>query len=207
MRAASFCACQSGAFVRQQVAEVQDGIVDVVAEYGGSQMLEEDAPDGRAAVEDAAVVAGTGPQLVALLRIVQQRAEERRAQRLGVVAQMAGEVARDEVGRLLGQEDVAVDAVEDFDRDVFQPLAPDQHQQRHLQTAAAHQRYQRCRFAQQALLAPVHHDAADRRVGLHRKLGIARAARAQHREAQRLDLGGDLLQALAFQPLFVEGRR
>src|SRR5580692_4330625 len=71
------------AFVGKEVAELGDRVVEVVAEDRLAQMLHEDAADRAAAVEDAAVVPGTGPELVALLGIVHQRAEERRLYCLG----------------------------------------------------------------------------------------------------------------------------
>ena len=69
----------------QQVAELEHGVVEVVAEHRLAEVLDEDAADRAAVVEDAAIVAGAGPELVALLGVVDQRAEERRLQRLGIL--------------------------------------------------------------------------------------------------------------------------
>ncbi len=86
--------------VDQQVAEVEHGIVEIVAEHRLAQMLDEDAADRAAIVEHAAIVAGAGPQLVAFLGIVDQRAEERRLQGLGILLEPAHQVAGDELRRL-----------------------------------------------------------------------------------------------------------
>jgi hypothetical protein len=71
----------------EEVAEIEHGIVEVVAEHGFAEMLDEDPADRAAAVEHAAIVARAGPELVAFLGIVDQRAEERRLQRLGILLQ------------------------------------------------------------------------------------------------------------------------
>ena len=100
---------QRRALVDQQVAEIEHGIVEVVAEHRLAQMLDEDPADRAPVVEDAAIVTGAGPELVAFLGIVDQRAEERRLQRLGILLEAAHQVLGDELRRLLGEEDVAVD--------------------------------------------------------------------------------------------------
>src|ERR1700679_2422093 len=117
----------------EEVAELQHRIVEVVAEDRLAQMLYEDAPDRAAAVEDAAVVAGTGPELVALLGIVDERAEERRLQGLRILLQPRDEVLGDEFRRLFGEENVAVDEVEHLHRDVLEALAPDEDHDRHFE--------------------------------------------------------------------------
>ena len=198
---------QRRAFVGQEVAELQDRIVEVVAEDRLAQMLHEDAADRAAAVEDAAVVAGAGPELVALLGVVDQRAEERRLQRLGVLLEARDEVLGDEFRRLLGQEHVAVDVVEHLDRNVLEALAPDQDDDRHVEAAPAHQIDQRGRLALDALLAPVDDHAADRRVGLHRDLRVLDPARLDHLEAHPLDRRDDLVDPEALEIVGVEHRR
>ena len=148
---------QRRAFVGQEVAEFEDRIVEVVAEHRLAQMLHEDPADRAAAVEDAAVVARAGPELVALFGVVDQRAEERRLQRLGILLEARHEVLGDELGRLLGQEHIAVDVVEHLDRDVLEALAPDEDDDRHVEAAPPHQVDQRGGLALDALLAPVDH--------------------------------------------------
>jgi hypothetical protein len=190
--------------VDQQVAQLEHRVVEVVAEHRFAQVLDEDATDRAAIVEHAAIVAGTGPELVAFLGIVDQGAEERRLQRLGILLQPADEVPGDELGRLLGEEDVAVDVVHHLDRDVLEPLAAYQDDDRQLQPALAHQVDQRRGLALQPLLAPVDHHAADGAVGLHGDLGILDAPRAHHLEAQPLDGARDLVEAMAFEVVGVE---
>ena len=191
----------------QKIAQLEHGVVEVVAEYRLAQMLDEDAADRAPVVEDAAIVPGTGPQLVALFGIVDQRAEERCLERLGILLEPAHQVLGDEFRRLLGQEDVAVDVVEHLDRDVLQALAAHQHDDRHFESAPAHQIDQVRRLALEALLAPVDDHAADGGIGLHCHLGILDAPRPDHLEAEPLDGDGDLVEPVAFEGLGIERRR
>ncbi len=170
-------------------------------------MLDEDPADRAPVVEDAAIVAGAGPELVAFLGIVDERAEERRLQGLGILLQPAHQVLGDELRRLLGEEDVAVDIVEHFDRDILEPLAADQDDDRHFEAAPPHQVNQRNGLAFEALLAPVDDHAADGGVGLDRDLGILDAPGAHDLEAEPVDGSGDLPQPVAFEVVGVEGRR
>ena len=158
--------------VGQEIAEFEDRIVEVVAKDRFAQMLDEDAADRAAAIEDAAVVARAGPQLVAFFLVVDERAEERRLQRVGVLLEARDEVPGDELRRLLGQEHIAVDEVEHLDRNVLEALAPDEDDDRHVEAALAHQIDERSRLPLDALLAPVDDHAADRGVGLHGDLGV-----------------------------------
>ena len=191
----------------QEVAELEDRIVEVVAEHRLAQMLHEDPADRAAAVEDAAVVARAGPELVALLGVIDQGAEERRLERLGVLLQARDEVLGDELGRLLGQEHVAVDIVEHLDRNVLEPLAPDQDDDRHVEAAASHEVDQRGGLALDALLAPVDDEQADRGVGLDGDLRVLDPPRLDHLEAHPFDRGDDLVDPEALEIVGVEHRR
>ena len=179
---------QRRALVGQEVAEIEHRIVEVVAEHGFAEMLHEHPANRAAAVKHAAVMARAGPELVALLGIVDERAKKRRLQRLGILLEPADQVLGDEGRRLLRQEDVAVDEVEHLDRQVLKPLAPDQEDDREVEAAAAHQIDQRRGLAFQSLLAPVDHHAADRGVGLHRHLGVFHLAGPDHLEPGTMDL-------------------
>ena len=194
------------AFVDQQVAEVEDRIVEVVAKHRLAKVLHEDAANRAPVVEDAAIVARAGPELVAFLGIVDQRAEERRLQGFGVPLQAAHQVSGDEIRCFLGEEDVAVDVVHHLDRNILQPLAADQNHNRHLEPAPAHQVDQRRGLAVEALLAPVDHHAANRRVGLHNDLRILHASRPHDLETEMLDGRRYLAQPVAFEIVGVEGR-
>src|SRR6185437_12648082 len=90
------------AFVGQEIAELEDRIVEVVAKDCFPQMLDEDAPDRAPAIEDAPVVARAGPELVAFLLEVDQRPEERGLERLGILLEARDQVPGDEFRRLLG---------------------------------------------------------------------------------------------------------
>ena len=193
--------------VHQEVAELEHGVVEVVAKHRLAEMIDEDAADRAAVVEHAAIVPGAGPQLVAALAIVDQRAEERGLQGLGVLLEPAHEIGGDELRRLLGEEDITVDVVEHLDRNVLEALAAHQEHDRHFEAAPAHQVDQRRGLAFEALLAPVDHHAADRGIGLHRDLGILDPARPHHLEALLLDGDDDLAEPDALEVLGFEGRR
>jgi hypothetical protein len=152
-------------------------------------------------------VARAGPELVAFLGVIDQRAEERRLQRLGILLQPADQVLGDEGRRLLGQEHIAVDEIQHLDRQILEPLAPDQEDDGEVEAATAHQVDQLRGLALQALLAPVDHHAADCGIGLHRDLGIFQLAGADHLEAGALDLLDDLVEADALEIVRVEHGR
>ena len=63
---------QGRALVREQVAQLEHRIVEIVAENRVAEMFDEDPSDRAAVVENAAVVAGAGPKLVAFLGIVDE---------------------------------------------------------------------------------------------------------------------------------------
>ena len=79
--------------VGEKIAEFEDRIVEVVAKDRLAQMLDEDPADRAPAVEDAAVVAGAGPELVAFLLVIDERAEERGLQRVGILLEARDEIA------------------------------------------------------------------------------------------------------------------
>ncbi len=195
------------AFMGQEVAELEDRVVEVVAEHRLAQMLHEDAADRAAAVEDAAIVAGTGPELVALLGVIDQGAEERRLQRLGVLLETRHEVPCDELRRLLGKEHIAIDIVQHLDRNILEPLAPDEDHDRHVEPSPPHHVDQRGGLALDALLAPVDHKEADRGVGLDGDLRVLDPARLDHLEPHPLDRGDDLVDPEALEIVGVEHRR
>src|ERR1700677_2858666 len=101
-----FLRLKRGPLVGQEIAEFENRIVEVVAKDRFAEMLDEDASDRTAAVEDAPVVAWARPQLVAFFLIVDERAEERRLQRVGVLLQTRDQVPGNEFGRLFGQENI-----------------------------------------------------------------------------------------------------
>jgi hypothetical protein len=193
--------------VDQEVAQFEHGIVQIVAKHLLAEMLHKNLADRTSAVEDAAIVARAGPQLIAALRIVDQRAEERGFQCLGILLKPAHQISGNEFRSFFGKEDVAVDIVEHLDRDILQTLAPHQYDDRQFEAAPAHQIDQGCGLTFEPLLAPIHHHAADRRIGLHRHLGILDPSRPHHLETELLDLGGDLRKPQPFQVFTVECRR
>ena len=106
--------------------------------------------------------------------------------------------------RFLRQKDVAVDEVEHFDRQILEPLAADQKDDRKVEAPPPHQIDQRGGLALEALFAPVDHHAADRRIGLHRDLRILELPRPDHLEAGSLDLRDDLVETEALEIVGIE---
>ena len=206
-RRSLFLGLERRPFVGEKIAEFEDRIVEVVAKDRFAQMLDEDAPDRAPAIEDAAVVARAGPQLIAFLLVVDQRPEERCLQRIRILLELRDEIAGDEFGRLLGQEHIAVNKVEHFDRNVLEALAPDEDDDRHVEAALPHQVDERGRLALNSLLAPVDHHAADRGVRLHGHLGVLETARLDDLESHPLDGGDDLVDPEALEIVGVEHRR
>ena len=133
--AASFCAASAGPSCVSRSPSSSTELSRSSRNTASPRCCHEDPADRAACIEDAAIMAGAGPKLVALLGIIHQRAEERRFQRLGVVPQMADQVAADEIGRFLGQEHIAVDLVQHLDRNLLQPLTAHQHEDRQFQAA------------------------------------------------------------------------
>jgi hypothetical protein len=108
---------------------------------------------------------GAGPELIAFFRVVQQRAEERRFQRLRVLAQPADQVSGNEIRGFLGEEDVAVGFAQHIDRNVLQPVVTDQNDNGHVESALADQRNEARHLALRPALAPIQQHATDRGVG------------------------------------------
>src|SRR5579863_4488284 len=106
-------------------------------------MLPKDAADWRAAIENAAIMARAGPKLIALFRIIDELAEEGRLQRFGILLETADQIPGDEFRRFLGEKDIAVDEIEHLDRHILETPAPNQHDDRHFETASSHQIDQR----------------------------------------------------------------
>ena len=157
----------------EQVAQLQHGVIEVVAKHRFAQMLDENAANRAAAIEHAAVMTRAGPEHIALLRIVHQRTKERRFQALRVLPQARDQILGDKVRRFFGEEHEAVDVVEHFYRDVFQTMAAaHQHDHRHIEAPFAGKRNQLRRLALQPFAAPVHDQAADGGVGAHHQLGV-----------------------------------
>ena len=149
-------------------------------------------------------MARAGPELIALLRVIDERAEERRLERLRVLLQTGDEILGDELRGLLGEEDVAVDVVEHLDWNVLEALAAHQDHDRHVEAAFAHQVDQRGRLAFEPLLTPVDDHAADRGVGLHRDFRVVDAARPNHLKSHAFDRADDLVEPHALEVVGVE---
>ncbi len=190
--------------MREQVAKLKNRIVEVIAEHRLAKVFDENPPDRAAAIEDAAVMARAGPELVAFLGVIDERTEEGRLQCCRILLQATDQVARNELRRLLREENVAVDKIKHLDRDVFEALAADEDHDRHLEAAAAHQIDQRRRLSFEPALAPVDHHAADRGVGLDCHLGILNAPRLNDLEPVILYGCDDSLKARTFEVVGVE---
>src|SRR3974377_76605 len=106
-------------------------------------------------------MARTRPQLIALLGVVDQSSEERCLERIGVLREAAYQVFRDEIRRLLSEENVAINEINPLDGDVLKPLTPHQKHDRRFQPALAHKIDKRGCFTLKALLSPVDYQTAN----------------------------------------------
>ena len=97
------------ALVDEQIAEVDIGIAQVVAEDALAEMLEEELAGGRLPVELPALMSRAGEGDVGLAVIGHEPAEERRQQRHPVFHQAGDDLLGVEGRRLLAEIDVAVD--------------------------------------------------------------------------------------------------
>src|SRR5215510_9676666 len=111
--------------MRKQIAELENRIVEIVTEHRFAEVLDEDSADRAAAVKDASVVPWTGPELVALLGVVDKCAKERGLQCCRILLEAADQVARNELRRLFREEDVAIDKIKHFHRDILEALTAD----------------------------------------------------------------------------------
>src|ERR1700729_3432993 len=93
------------------------------------------------------------------------------------------------------------------ERNVLEAFAPDEHDDRHVEAALAHEVDERSRLPLDPLLAPVDNHAADRGVGLHGDLGVLETPRLDHLESHPLDRGYDLADPEALEVIRVEHRR
>ena len=103
------------AFVDQQIAEIDVGVAQVVAEDALAEVLEEQLPGRRLAIELAALVARAVEGDVGLAVVGHQPAEERRQQVLAVLDEAGDHLLGVEGGRLLAEIDVAVDLAGQLD--------------------------------------------------------------------------------------------
>src|SRR5215471_17690624 len=94
-------------------------------------MLHENTADRAAVVKNAAVVPRTSPQLIAALRIVDQRPEKWSLQRGGVLLESTDKIFGDEFRSLFGEEDVAINVVEYLDWDIFETFTAHQYDNWH----------------------------------------------------------------------------
>src|SRR5262249_25390229 len=104
-------------------------------------------------------------------------------------------------------ENVTVDEVEHFDREILKPLATDQQNDRKVEPPTAHQVDQRRGLAFQTFLAPVDHHAAVRSIHLHLYLRFVQLACPDSLETVTFDLSDDLVEAESLQIVGVEDRR
>ncbi len=104
-----------GAFVDQQIAEIDIGIAEVVAEDRLAEVFEEELSRRRFLVELAALMTRAVERHRCIRVIRHQSAEERRQQAHAVFDDARDDLLRIERGRLLAEIDVAVDFAETSD--------------------------------------------------------------------------------------------
>ncbi len=98
-----------GADVNQQIAELDVGVAQIVAEDLLAEMLEEQLPGGRLAVELPALMAGARERDLGFGVVSHEPAEERRQQAHAVRDDARDHLLRVERRRLLAEVDVAAD--------------------------------------------------------------------------------------------------
>ena len=103
------------AFVDQQIAEIDVGVAQVVAEDGLAEMLEEQLSGRRLLVELSALMAGTVERDGRVRVVRHQSTEERRQQAEPVFDETRDDLLRVERRRLLAEIDVAVDLTQSAD--------------------------------------------------------------------------------------------
>ncbi len=114
---------RGGAFVDQQIAEIDVGVAQIVAEDALAEVLEEELAGGRLAVELAALVSRAVERDVRRLVVGHEPAEERRQQAHAVLDDARHDLLGVERRRLLPEIDVALDlAGHAQDRHVGDPV-------------------------------------------------------------------------------------
>ena len=143
--------------VDQQIAEIDVGVAQVVAEDLLAEMLEEQLAGGRFAVELAALVAGTRERDVRLGVVGHQPAEERRQQARAVFRDARDHLLGVESRGLLAEEDAAVHFAEHIGREgLRQPVRVRERPQRSSEAGGAHRSHQLARG-----LEPIAVDCSD----------------------------------------------
>ena len=102
-----------GPGVVEQLAELVDRVADVGAQHVLAEELVEHLADRTLQERDAAGVPGAMPRVRAVLRVVDERAKERRRQRVEVRLRLADDVPRHELRRVLEHVDEAVQLAQD----------------------------------------------------------------------------------------------
>ena len=132
--------------VDQQIAEVDVGVAQIVAEDLLAEVLEEQLARGRLAIELAALVPGAREGDVRFGVVGHEPAEERRQQARAVFGDARDHLLGVEGGRLLTEEDAAVDFADHVRRQrLRQPARIREHPQRRVEAGAAHRAHQLAR--------------------------------------------------------------
>ena len=119
MRAAFRSLARHRAGVVEQLAEFLDRVAHVGAQHVLAEELVEHLADRALQERHAAGVAGAVPGIRAVLRVVEQRLEERRRHAVEVALGFADDVAGHELRRVLEHVDEAVQLAQDVVRDVL----------------------------------------------------------------------------------------
>ncbi len=104
--------------VIEQLPQLVDGIADVGAQHVLAEELVEHLADRALEEGDAARVAGTVPRVGAVLRVVDERTEERWGERVEIGFHLANDVPRDEFRRVLEHVDEAMQLAQHVVRNV-----------------------------------------------------------------------------------------
>ena len=124
--------------VVEQLAELVDRVADVGAQHVLAEELVEHSADRALQEGDAAGMAGAVPGVRAVLRVVDQRLEERRRDAVEVAARLPDDVPGDELRRVLEHVDEAVQLAQDVVRQVLRGARLAVEVDRHVGVLEAH---------------------------------------------------------------------
>ncbi len=194
MRAALRLARRHRPGVIEQLAEFVHRIADVRPQHVLAEELVEHLPDRALQESHSARVARAVPRVRTVLRVVDQRTEKRRRQRVEVGARLAHDVARDELRGVLEHVDETVQFAQHLVRQVLRRARFAVQEDRDVRVATADLAHERCQLGDGLLVAiavgqflVVHRQDESRRAAL-----LLREARhiAEAGDAERLDAFG-----------------
>ena len=144
-------------------------------------------------------MAGTGPNLVAGIGVIDHRAEERRFQRFGIGSDVACKILGDKIGKVFGQEDIAGDQREHAKRNFLKAVASDQDENRHFQPAGPNPFDESVDLYLSVAVTPFQQQTAKCGIAADRHLGIIYRGCFGDRVAETAQFGQDIAQMIGLK--------